>query len=158
MSNPIHFELLLPRQGTKSTAVSLSAVPANAKILDALTEAGLPPSSIILDVGYGHGWFLMVTAARGLQAVGIDPDAAICSMAQANGVDFRLGYFLGALDPTDRFDAVVFNDVFERLPDPTSAAKVSAHVESRISIATSFLFHSRAVRSTGDASRVSRTF
>jgi len=93
------------------------------RVLDALAEAGLPPSSRVLDVGCGHGWFLMAAAARGYRAVGIEPDAAVEAIAEANDVDVRLGYFPDVLDPTEKFDAVVFNDVFEHLPDPVQALK-----------------------------------
>ena len=90
-------------------------------VLDALAEAGLLSSSRILDVGCGHGWFSMAATARGHRAVGIEPDITVATIAEANGVDVRLGYFPDVLDAGEKFDAVVFNDVFEHLPEPARA-------------------------------------
>jgi len=86
-------------------------------ILDRLAEAGLERPASILDVGCGHGWFLTSAAARGHESVGIEPDAVVAAMAEANGVSVRVGFFPNVVRPGETFDAIVFNDVFEHLPD-----------------------------------------
>lgn len=73
----------------------------------------------LLDVGAAHGWF--VKACQEAQppwaALGLEPDAAVAALAQAEGTPVRLGYFPQALGPDERFDAISFHDVFEHLPD-----------------------------------------
>jgi SAM-dependent methyltransferase len=90
-------------------------------ILDWLAETGLKRSARILDVGCGYGWFLAAAGFRGYEALGIEPDITVAEMAQANGVRVRAGYFPDAIQAGETFDAIVFNDVFEHLPDPASA-------------------------------------
>ena len=40
-----------------------------------------------------------------------------CAATQARGIPLRLGHFPGALSEHERFDVIVFNDVFEHIPD-----------------------------------------
>lgn len=92
-------------------------------VLDWLAEAGLKRSGRILEVGCGHGWFLMAARARGYEALGIEPDQHIASIAQANGATVRTGFFPDVIEPGEKFDAVIFNDVLEHLPNPFAALK-----------------------------------
>lgn len=92
-------------------------------VLDWLAEAGLKRSDRILEIGCGHGWFVLAAQARGYQVLGVEPDRHIAAIAQANGVPLRTGYFPDVIQPGEKFDAIVFNDVFEHLPDPFSAMK-----------------------------------
>jgi SAM-dependent methyltransferase len=92
-------------------------------VLDWLAEAGLKRSDRILEVGCGHGWFLMAAKARGYEAVGIEPDQHIAAIAQANGATVRTGFFPDVIEPEEKFDAVIFNDVLEHLPDSFAAMK-----------------------------------
>ena len=71
----------------------------------------------VLDVGSAHGWFVERAAVRGAQALGIEPDAEVAALAIARGVPTRVGWFPDALRPTERFDVVAFNDVFEHVAD-----------------------------------------
>jgi SAM-dependent methyltransferase len=116
-------------------------------ILDWLAETGLKKSALILEVGCGHGWFLAAARRRGYQAVGIEPDVNIAAMAQANGAAVRTGYFPGAIVPGEKFDAIVFNDVFEHLTDPASALSQvesslapSGLVAINLPLATGFIY------------------
>jgi SAM-dependent methyltransferase len=90
-------------------------------VLDWLAESGLRRSDRILEVGCGHGWFLVAAKARGYQALGIEPDKHIAAIAQANGAAVRTGFFPDVVEPGEKFDAIIFNDVFEHLPDPLAA-------------------------------------
>lgn len=74
----------------------------------------------LLDVGSAHGWFLEAAAPH-FDVLGIEPDAAVGSKAAARGLPVRPGYFPDALAPDETFDAIVFNDVIEHIPDIRSA-------------------------------------
>lgn len=90
-------------------------------------QARLTPteSLSLLEVGCGHGWFLQAAASRGYRTLGIEPDPVIAAHAKSIGLDVIEGYFPDALSPQARFDLIAFNDVFEHLPDPKSAALAS---------------------------------
>lgn len=72
----------------------------------------------LLDVGCAHGWFIELAAAHGVHAAGLEPDAPVAAQARARGVPVRVGLFPQDVDATERYDVIVFNDVFEHLPDP----------------------------------------
>jgi 2-polyprenyl-3-methyl-5-hydroxy-6-metoxy-1,4-benzoquinol methylase len=74
----------------------------------------------LLDVGSAHGWFL--EAARDhFDVLGVEPDAEVGGRAAARGLPVRSGYFPDVVDHDERFDAIVFNDVIEHIPDIHSA-------------------------------------
>lgn len=78
----------------------------------------------ILDVGCGHGWFLDEAKARGLVTFGIEPDAKVARRSTTQGDhSIRDGFFPEALAETERFDIIIFNDVFEHLPDVRAALR-----------------------------------
>lgn len=85
-----------------------------AMLLDRVTP--LLPGPRLLEVGSAHGWFVHAASARGLDTLGIEPDEAVCAAALRSGLPLRPGYFPQALQPGERFDAIVFNDVFEHIP------------------------------------------
>lgn len=70
----------------------------------------------LLDVGAAHGWFVKIASER-FDVTGIEPDHAVCKNAQSQGIPLIEGFFPSALQPNDRFDLIVFNDVFEHIPD-----------------------------------------
>lgn len=81
----------------------------------------IKPTGKLLEVGCAHGWFL--DQARGTyQTCGIEPDERIAALASARGHSVKVGYFPDTLQPDETFDAIVFNDVFEHLPDAGQAA------------------------------------
>jgi SAM-dependent methyltransferase len=93
-------------------------------VLDRLAVCG--GEGRLLDVGCAHGWFLDAARRRGYTASGIEPDAAVAAQAVQRGHDVVHGPFPDVLSPGDRFDVVVFNDVFEHLPDPRAALFATA--------------------------------
>jgi len=97
-----------------------------ARVLDRLDACGARPGGTMLEVGCAHGWFLEAAQRRGYTVLGIEPDAAIGAAAEARGLDVRNGFFPDALPRERRFDVVVFNDVFEHLPDPRAAMAAAA--------------------------------
>ncbi|WP_454696912.1 class I SAM-dependent methyltransferase [Achromobacter aegrifaciens] len=75
-----------------------------------------PKHARLLDVGCAHGWFLDA-AAGSFESLGIEPDEAIHAAGAARGLPIRLGYFPDVLRDEEKFDIIVFNDVFEHIPD-----------------------------------------
>lgn len=97
----------------------------NARLLEAL-KAMAGPGARLLDVGAGPGFLLQHAAALGFEVEGIEPDANVIAAARGRGAKVRHGYFPDALDAADRFDVIVFNDVFEHIPDIAAAFEACA--------------------------------
>ncbi len=72
---------------------------------------------LVLEVGCGPGLFLTEAAALGLNTIGIEPFETMARRGQSSNCNIRLGLFPNCLDDREQFDAIVFNDVFEHLPD-----------------------------------------
>ena len=92
-----------------------------AQIVERLDTMTTPSRRSLLEVGCAHGWFLDAAAEKGYQVHGIEPDAPIGAQARSKGHDVVTGFFPDALAPATRYDVIVFNDVFEHLPDPRAA-------------------------------------
>jgi SAM-dependent methyltransferase len=94
------------------------------KIVAAMLESQ-KSNTTVLDVGCAHGWFLQEAQSKGLQTVGIEP--AKKNLQQVIDFSFlgdvREGFFPQALSLEEKFDFIVFNDVFEHLPDIEVAIK-----------------------------------
>jgi len=88
----------------------------NFKELLSEIEACQPPGPKLLDVGCAHGWFLDL-AGQSFEVLGVEPDHRVGVEAAKPGRPIRLGYFPDALQPDEKFDVIVFNDVFEHIPD-----------------------------------------
>jgi SAM-dependent methyltransferase len=97
----------------------------NARLMDAVAER-VPTGGRLLDVGCGPGFLLQAARARGLEAIGLEPDANIVDAAEAHGAPVRRGYFPQALTPDERFEVIVFNDVLEHIPALDAALAASA--------------------------------
>jgi len=103
----------------------------NRRVVARLLDRGVRPGGTVLDVGCAHGWFLEEAGTHGLEAIGIEPDRRIAEIARTHGRSIRSGYFPDALVTGETFDAIVFNDVIEHLPDPRSAVEACrAHLAS----------------------------
>lgn len=74
-----------------------------------------------LEVGCSQGLFLEAAAARGIEVVGIEPERAMADKARRKGHSVLDGFFPEALPTDEVYDLIIFNDVFEHLPDPRSA-------------------------------------
>jgi SAM-dependent methyltransferase len=87
----------------------------------------------LLEVGCAYGWFLDVAQQRGLACQGIEADAAWAATTVKRGHQVIQGFFPECLDPAGmgarKYDLIVFNDVFEHLPDLNQAmAACRAHL------------------------------
>jgi len=88
------------------------------KMIDRLTSClpSHPGRPRLLDVGCAHGWFIEQTRDR-YDTIGIEPDHAVALATAARGLPVREGFFPAAVQPHERFDVIVFNDVLEHIPD-----------------------------------------
>ena len=107
----------------------------------------LPRGTRLLDVGCAHGWFLEAAKTRGIACVGIEPDLDMERRARLAGHDVIAGFFPAAMPPDMRFDAIIFNDVFEHLPDVNMSASIlsdyllpSGTVIVNLPVAEGFIF------------------
>lgn len=70
----------------------------------------------LLEVGCAHGWFLNI-AKNDFSVIGIEPDKNVYKLASQFRLNIRNGYFPESLENNERFDVIVFNDVFEHIPN-----------------------------------------
>ncbi len=69
----------------------------------------------LLDVGCGHGWFLEIAKSE-FVVKGIEPDINIFKTTKDRiDIDVINGYFPGPLKVNEKFDLIIFNDVFEHI-------------------------------------------
>ncbi len=91
------------------------------KLLDRLEKVAPPPARL-LDVGCAEGWFVQAACARGYEVQGLEPDERMARKADKT-LNIRAGFFPDALGRAEGFDIIVFNDVFEHLPDVRAAMR-----------------------------------
>jgi SAM-dependent methyltransferase len=72
-----------------------------------------------LEVGSAYGWFQQAARDRGVEVLGVEPDAGVAACARAEGFEVRDGFFSEALFAGREagFGFVALNDVLEHLPD-----------------------------------------
>jgi 2-polyprenyl-3-methyl-5-hydroxy-6-metoxy-1,4-benzoquinol methylase len=99
--------LLEPQRGTCRAQA--------ARLGDALGRIGR-----VLEVGSYAGGFLEAAAAAGWDAHGMDVNAHAVRFACGRGLRVRLGGIADA-DADERYDAIVFWNVFEQIDDPARA-------------------------------------
>jgi SAM-dependent methyltransferase len=80
----------------------------------------------LLDVGSGLGFFLRDASLLGFDVTGIEPDANVVEASRNSGVQIRHGFFPDCLNPEEKFDVIVFNDVLEHISDVPGALDASA--------------------------------
>lgn len=95
-------------------------------ILDELSELAEAKPLSILEVGCSQGFFLEAAAARGANVEGIEPESDMAEIARAKGFIVHLGFFPDALPSGRLYDIIIFNDVFEHLPNPKVATSICA--------------------------------
>lgn len=92
-------------------------------ILDELAKQTNNRTLSILDVGCASGSFLSLAAARGHKATGVEPNKMLCAFARKRGLKVIGDYFPPAEPFEHKFDVIIFNDVFEHIPDINSILK-----------------------------------
>lgn len=111
----------------------------------------------LLDVGAAHGWFVAQASTVFASVTGIEPDLAVAENARLRGITLRLGYFPDVLSTDERFDVIVFNDVFEHIPDVSATLQACrAHLSPNgllllnLPVAGGFFYRTaRALKSLG---------
>ena len=93
------------------------------RLLDQVARTRPLDNLSILEIGSAEGWFLDRARARGARVAGVEPSPVHAAMAREKGHDVREGFFPAALRDGETFDVLVFNDVFEHLPDPDNAIR-----------------------------------
>lgn len=101
----------------------------------------------LLEIGSAHGWFLEAAAKSFKELVGIEPDDKIRTQSGSSRVNVRGGFFPNAVNLGEKFDVIVFNDVFEHIPRPLDVTRiVAAHLAPNgvvlisLPVSTGFLY------------------
>ena len=88
-----------------------------ALILKQLKKAKLEAGLSILDVGCASGLFMRTAQQWGYTAMGIEPNQPLFTATQRQGLNVIHDYFPPKQDLNKTFDVIIFNDVFEHIPD-----------------------------------------
>ncbi len=92
--------------------------------LDLLDRYGIPAGARLLEIGCGHGDFLLQAAKRGSQVTGLEYSAHACEVARAKlggtgeVIHGEIGDLPAPADPEDGYDVCVMADVIEHVRDP----------------------------------------
>lgn len=86
-------------------------------ILDKIDSRRVRDVLNILDIGCASGLFLKMAGERGHMATGIEPNSVMAKITLGKGFDVVNGYFPDSIQPTSKFDVIIFNDVFEHIAD-----------------------------------------
>lgn len=78
---------------------------------------GIQTESKGLEVGSATGLFIVEAKKEGFEVEGIEPMYESCRISWEKGLNVKNGYFPADIDQTQRFDFIIFNDVFEHIPD-----------------------------------------
>lgn len=71
----------------------------------------------ILDVGCATGIFLECAKKEGFSVFGVEPNLYLSNVAQKKISTTYNGFFPDILESNQLFDVIIFNDVFEHIPD-----------------------------------------
>jgi SAM-dependent methyltransferase len=99
--------------------------------IDAALPRKLPRSGKALDVGCGYGGTLIGFHELGLEPTGIDLEARLTRISEANTADAKCNATIKTVDAFrhfesgDRYDLIVMNDVIEHLNDPDRAISLA---------------------------------
>ena len=77
----------------------------------------------VLEVGCAEGWFLEESRSQGMNAIGVEPSSPHAELSRSKGFKVLHDFFPTQELDGYRFDYIIFNDVFEHLPNPVEALK-----------------------------------
>jgi SAM-dependent methyltransferase len=90
-------------------------------LLDRLAKHRPIAGRRLLEVGCAKGLFLEAATRRGALVHAIEPELENARIARARGRTVEDGFFPQDLADKGPYDVIVFNDVFEHLPEPAQA-------------------------------------
>jgi len=77
--------------------------------------------TIGLEIGSGNGWWLDVCAGQRVKCLGIEPERTYESYHKENNLDIVYGFYPDVSPKRENgYDFIIFNDVFEHIPDINS--------------------------------------
>ncbi len=88
------------------------------KILKELSKINPIQDKSIIDIGCAQGWFVEEALKCKMKAFGIEAEPSVAEAGIKKGLPILVGFFPNDLPPEQNFDYIIFNDVFEHLPDP----------------------------------------
>jgi SAM-dependent methyltransferase len=89
------------------------------KILNHIEKVSPLTQAKILEVGSAWGWFLEAATRRGAIVHGIEAEKSNVIKTQDNGFSVEHGFFPQDLKNRGPYDIIIFNDVFEHIPNPS---------------------------------------
>ncbi|MGV8150738.1 MAG: class I SAM-dependent methyltransferase [Candidatus Woesearchaeota archaeon] len=89
-------------------------IPAKHLLRGTLVRSGTK----ILDVGCGSGAFLYKMKKLGMKTYGVEPSLEGCKTAKKMGLDVRVGSVEDQNFPSNYFDVITLNHVYEHVNDP----------------------------------------
>lgn len=95
-------------------------------VLDAVEKVRRVGGAKLLEIGAAKGWFLEAAARRGAAVTGVEPVSPDAEIARQLGFEVEEGLFPESPKDHGPYDIIVFNDVFEHIPDPIEAARAAA--------------------------------
>jgi SAM-dependent methyltransferase len=81
-----------------------------------------------LEVGSGYGWFLERSAKIGIKCYGIEPELRMFEIISSKGLRVLNGFYPQIMKGDEIFDFVIFNDVFEHIPNPLDVMKMNEKI------------------------------
>ncbi len=71
-----------------------------------------------LEIGSGNGWWLKTCKDEGIKCAGIEPEKTYAHYHQEQNLDVHYGFYPDLKIPgQDQYDFIIFNDVFEHIPN-----------------------------------------
>lgn len=93
------------------------------RILDRIEELRPLAGTRLLEIGSAWGWFLEAAARRGVMGHGIEGERINAEKTKTSGLSVEFGLFPNDLVDLGPYDFIIFNDVFEHIPDPENLCK-----------------------------------
>ncbi|MBS1527005.1 MAG: class I SAM-dependent methyltransferase [Bacteroidetes bacterium] len=77
-----------------------------------------------LEIGSGNGWWLDVCAGQGVKCVGIEPERTYENYHKQHNLNIVYGFYPDVSPKREGgYDFIIFNDVFEHIPDINELVK-----------------------------------
>jgi len=85
-------------------------------ILDSIKKIN-PNVKSLLDVGCATGFFIKLAHGAGIDCVGVEPNVNMYNAAKSGPGEIINGFFPDVIKENQKFDVIIFNDVFEHIED-----------------------------------------